>query len=488
MAITKISDLTSNKFYPSQNPINVTVSSNNSGKCNFRFICDVYINSIKVFTDKLFPDPSTGYGFFQLTRVVQDYIQTSLPKTPHASVINAATSAAAPASAFSLQLKFGEEYDSSTTCDGVVNQYLNLATSNTAYVFETAIDYEDFPTFTANDYLVGTFSNTSTKFLTNSQREIDVTYNDSYFLDFILNRTLTSATQVRLVRYFKDNTTSTSYYQTISSPLKRWRIACGPYDINKVTGSATINSQVSYYTIELIYSYIVGMSTVRVPISEMFTFNVKEPKTFRTRISFLGLKGGIESFTFYHRNRTSYNIERKSYNKTLQSNYLGQLKYEVGDRGDSVYAVSAKQQNAVATYCDRETSEWLYEMWLSPVVWTYIRPDLYTFRAIVDGVDLKLWVDGEHGLAQDDYIFVFSDEGQLEGRFQVLYVNGNIITTDASWSTDLTGCGWVQKNEDWQTLPVVISDNSVEVKQRTSRPIEYSLSYSAAYQKTTLRG
>ena len=59
MAITIINQKTSNAFYPAGNPINVTVNSNNSGNCNFRYICDFYINGTKVFTDKLFPDPTT---------------------------------------------------------------------------------------------------------------------------------------------------------------------------------------------------------------------------------------------------------------------------------------------------------------------------------------------------------------------------------------------------------------------------------------------
>jgi len=51
-----------------------------------------------------------------------------------------------------------------------------------------------------------------------------------------------------------------------------------------------------------------------------------------------------------------------------------------------------------------------------------------------------------------------------------------------------TACGWVQKDEAWKTLPITISDNNVEVKQKLTKPIEYSLSYAMAYSKNTLRG
>lgn len=242
MAITIISNLTSNRFYASANPINITVSSNNSGKCNFRYICDVYINGINVFRDKLFPDPSTGYGFFQMSRVLNDYIKTSINKTNYSAVINAAANVNAPSAAFSLYFRFGEEYDSTINCSGSVNQYLNLATSNSAFVFEAAIDYEDWPTFDYNNYFIGTQSAT-TQFLTNTQKEIDLTYNDPYTLDFITSASIGASYSVRLVRYFNDGSSSTTNYTASSlGQRRRFRLAVGPIDLNRIAASALILS------------------------------------------------------------------------------------------------------------------------------------------------------------------------------------------------------------------------------------------------------
>lgn len=482
MAITIISNLTQNYFYPSANPVNITVDSNNSGKCNFRYICDVYINGTKVFTDKLFPDPLTGYGFFQLGRVLQDYIKTYISKTSYSYIINEAATTNAPTSAFTFYFRIGEEYDNSTGCDGTINRYLNLATTNSAYLFESAIDYEDFPSFNSADYKVGTQS-ASTKFLTNSQRTIDVTYNDPYSLDFITPQNVNSTYKVRIRIYLKDSTSVTYDYSQNIGSKKRFRIACGPIDINRIAGSPLIAPQVSYYTVQLIYS--------TVAVSEIFTFKVKEPKTYRTRLGFVGLKGGIENFTFYHRNRTSYDIERKTYSKSLQSNYSGTLRYEVGDRGDSVYAVKATEKHNVATYCDVDTSKWLYEMWLSPEVFTYKRPDLLTFRAYQDGLYVKFWVE-DNDFVVGDTIFGFSDNEDLVDSFTITSVSGNIVDCNLLYSVyganlGICDCGYLQKDEAWSILPVVISDNQIEVKQKAGRPIEYNLTYQTAYQKTTLR-
>jgi len=486
MAITIISNFTSNKFYPSSNPINCTVTSNNNGKCNFRYICDLYVNNVKVFSDKLFPDPTTGYGFFQLSRVIQDYIRTSVPKTPYTTNISAGATTTAPSSLLTVYCRFGEEYDNSLTCDGVINQYTNLLQSASFYSFEAAIDYEDFPTFDYTDYLVGTQSN-PTKFLTNSPREVTLTYNDSYFLDFIsLQPVTTTGTNLIVEGYNPDGSVNfNNTYSSILSSFKRYRLSVGPYDINKIDTATTISPSIPKYKV-----WLQKGSDI---ISEVFTFNVKPPKEFQTRIAFIGLLGGIEHFTFYHRNMKQFDIERRGYNKLLQSNHSGQWKYEVGDRGLTTYKINARESHKVTSYCEKSTSTWLNEMWLSPEVFTYRRPELLSFRAYEDLDNNTLfWVNNpEHGLVAGDTLFSYSTTSNYTDYFTIVSVSGNIIDCGLPVSTygDPSGVyGCIQQDKDWNTLPIVITDNGVEVKQKTSKPIEYSLSYTMAYSKNTLRG
>jgi hypothetical protein len=457
MAITIIQNFTQNKFYPSSNPINCTVNSNNSGKCNFRYICDIYINGTKVVSDKLFPDPTSGYGFFQISRIIQDYIKTEAPKTSYSEIWNLAANSASPTSNLEVYCRFGEEYDSTTTCDGDILQYPNLLNSNTFYVFETAIDYEDFPTFNHNNYLFATSSQTGKLFLTNLRDDIDVSYNDSYFLDFISLQTINASFSCVVKTYNSSNTLLTTKTYT--------------------------KSLVKYYTVQVNWS--------GTQISELITFNVKAPNAFRTRIGFVGLKGGLENFTFYHRDRKTFNIERKNYERNLQSNYSGQWKYQVGDRGTTTYAIDAKESHVVSSYCSKEVSKWLYELWLSPDVWTYQEPKLYNFRPFQDGLYVKYWIDGEHGLAVGDNVLSFSDNEDYVDQFSVVSVNGNIVDFGLLYSvygaTMLDTCGWTQKIDTWSKLPIVPTDNTIEEKQRLGRPIEYTINYQMAYSKTTLR-
>jgi len=496
MAITIVSNFTSGKFYPSANPINTTVTSNNSGKCNFRYICDLYVNGTKVFTDKIFPDPNTGYGFFLLSRVLQDYI-TTLGVTNTSTAFTLGASSTAPSASLSVYCRFGEEYDSSLNCDGTVLQYPNLATSTTFYVYEAAFDYEDYPAYNHTNYLMGTASATASKsFLTNSPREVEVTYNDSYYLDFLSLQPMTSAHRLYIEWTYKDGTSLETWIPSGTlTNVRRYRLAVGPLNINKIYNTPVINQDISSYKIWLSYG--------SVKQSEVFTFKLRDPKIFTTRLGFVGLLGGIENFTFYHRNQKNYAIDRKTYEKTLGRNISNAWSYTVGDRSTTTYKISAQEQHRVSTYCSQDMSEWLYEMWLSPDVWTYRRPEIQEIRiydeagTYTGSPDSRVlfWVNDTTGLSVGDYIMVIPEyiPGYAEfiGRFQIASIVGNIVDVGATYGSYFPPrqlCAYIYKDTTFDILPVTISDNAIEVKQKTSRPVEYSLNYQMAYSKNTIRG
>lgn len=497
MAITIIKNFTSGAYYTSANPINATVYSNNAGNCNFRYINEIYVNNVKVFTQKLFPDPTTGYAFFQISRIIQDYIETTMSKTPQSTYFAVgASSTSTPSGLVSIYCRFGEEYDSTSSCDGVVNQYLALAQSNQFYVFESAIDYGDWPSFDYNNYIFA-LAYKEAKFLTNAPREQDVTFNDSYSLDFISTTSLTNTRVISLELYDWDNALYSSYKlpATTLSDVKRYRIAVGPYDLNKIYNDILIHQSIKYYKV-CIGSWInIAGRFYFTQLTEYFTFNVKAPGAFQTRIGFIGLKGGIEHFTFYHRNNARIDIERKSFERTLQRNYSNNWTYQVGDRGTTQYSMKAREKHIVSTYCSKENSDWLSEMWIAPSVWTYRRPELKQFTTSISSGQILLWVK-DHGLSVGDVIFIFPDVTNPSNNVLQLKVTVTSILSENQFQCGLSSssypnidepCGWIQKKEDWSQLPIVISDNSIEIKQRTSRPIEYTLNYDMAYSKNTLK-
>ena len=414
MAVSFVNNLSSGAYLPVANHITFTVTSNNNGNCNFRYVNRIYVNNVCIFTQKQFPDPTTGSGFFEIQDKVNDYINGTIPKSPYTAYFNTTSNT----DLLTVYCKLGEEYDTSTNCDGTIYSYLDQVQSNTIYVFNGAIDYEDFPSWSYTNYLVSNAASTTKKFLTNAPRTgLEITDKDSFYLDFLSNNAIDSNWNVYLTINWKNGDISQLALTSASlTQYRRYRIAVGPFDINKIYGSTLLDST-------LVNTYSVYLRYTTTQVSETFTFKMKEAKQFETRFAWVNQLGGIDHFTFYHRNTKSFNITRKTYKKSLLRNYSNYWTYQVGDREDSTYNIQATQTNKVATYCQRAESDWLSELWFSPNVWVY------------------------------DYV----EDTPC-----------NTITT-------------------WKMWPIMITDNSKEVKQKTTKPIEYSISYQMAFDKKLIR-
>lgn len=525
--INVISQVASGRYLPAANPINVTINSTNAGNCNMRYICDIWINGIKVFRHKLFPDPSTGYAFFQTQRVIQDYIKNHKPVTAATKWIDSATELTAPTNLITVYFKYGEEYDNSVNCNGAVTTYENLLTSNTFYVYNAAIDYEDFPTYTDATYKMNwtatASSPTLTKFLTHAPSTQEVTYNESYYLEFLAdtNPTIytngtTSYMVISFTINYKDGSVSgleipVSY---LVPAKRRYRMFVGPADINRIFDQSYINQSVQSYSIQLTRKWYNGSSFVPVTISELKTFKIKAPGAFQTRIGFIGLLGSVEYFTFFHRNKKQLDINRSVFKKTLSSNKYGVWSYDVGERSDTIYDITAQETHSVNSYCSRQDSDWLTELWLSTEQWVEKSPDMLPFRTIIDTVgatsSTNFWLPSNHGLVVGDSFYTIPcNDPELavynntvytvvaligENKVDVGLINPGIsisgpylrpIYTGESYPI---GDGYIVKKAPVVRLPIICSDKTIEYKQKTTKPIEYSFNYMNAYSKTTLRG
>ena len=188
--------------------------------------------------------------------------------------------------------------------------------------------------------------------------------------------------------------------------------------------------------------------------------------------------------------------------KTLGQNNSGAWSYTVGDRGTTTYKINATEVHKVNSYCTKESSEWLSEMWLSPDVWTYKRPEIQQVR-IYDEANsygatnsrILLWVNDVSTLSPNDYIISIPEYiagyNSFTGRFQIQSITGNVVDIGATYNSYLPPyqlCAYIYKDTTFSKLPIIISDNSVEVKQKLGRPIEYALNYQMSYSKNTIRG
>lgn len=492
MAITIINQPTSNKFLPVRNPINITVSSNNNGKFNFRYICDVYIDGVNSFRFKLFPDPATGLGFFQLGDVISDYLSEYLPVNNSTSIVVGTSNTSK--SIVGCYLRFGEEYDNTPLGTGTVIIYPNLATSNTFYPFLGVLEYEEWPSYNESKYVVDYSTSFSDGigpyFLTKRPRgSVKCSFGDSYYLDWIsLNAPNSPQTLIKIE-------TNTGVTYSTSAPslssVKRFRAAVGPFDINNSANTSLINAGHKWYDVWLEDS---GKQ-----LTEKFRIYLETPKSFRTRLGFIGSLGSVEYITFYHRDRETYDIRRKDYKRYLTSNKSNSWTYQVGDRSATTYSASATSRHLVSTFVDEATSSWLWEMWLSPNVWKDIKPISSEFRVFredsTSNSRMLFWLPDGHEFRPGDSFFCIPDNNpqyvDYVSRFTIISVNGNVV--DCGLTFNIFGitevaCGWIFKDESSVRIPIVISDRTVEVKQKLGAPILYELNYSNSVDKIALKG
>ena len=487
MAITIVSNITDGSFLPVSNPINITVNSNNTGKCNFRYVCDVLIDDVNVFRFKLFPDPNTGYGFFQLADVISDYLKQNVVTTNAASALGASTST--DKTVAKVLLRFGEEYDNTTNCSGQVQVFPFLQNSNTFWAFYGALDYEEWPTYNFLDYVVNN-TNKPTKFLTKIPRgSVECSFGDDYYLDFLINSQInTTTTRVRILAYQAVGQPTVLDITPNATAQRRIRIACGPRQINKLANAAFINASTIYYTVQ-----VVNTSTGE--LTESFRINVSKPKLRRKRIGFIGSLGSMEYITFFHRDRAAFQIDRKNYKSYLTSRKGNAWSYAVGDRQGSTYAVTAKENHVVTTFVNRNISKWLYELWLSTEVYIDDRPRQFDFRVFREDLTptsrMLFYLPEDHGLKVGDSFFVYSeDNSDFNDRFTVTSVEGRIVDCGLTYNiynlAD-SACGWLVIDEVGRKIPILPNDEEIEVKQKLDRPIEYTLTYSMSVDKITLR-
>lgn len=507
MAITIVKQIGSNKLIPAYNHQNYTLNSTMNGKCNFRYITDVYINNVFRLRLKTFPDPQTGFGFIQIGRVIEDYVNNALPSDGNPGVSK--VPATVPGNFLQVYCKFGEEYDPTANCTGVVTTYPNLATSQTHNVFSGVVDYEDYPTWNGTDYTIGTQSSTTSKFMTYAPREVDVYLNDSYNLNFYSANKPASA---KIVLYKENGTTTTTYISGTGSGAGIYSIACGPYDILKASSTPNLWPNGSYagttsnITCATTKYEVTLMNSGTQSVSETFTFNMKPHQTYRTRIGWIGPLGAPERYTFYHRNREAYAITRREFRKNMYSNIGNEWKYNVGDRGRTQLATIVQEKHTVASFVSEPNSEWLTSLYMSTEVWQEEQPRIFNWRVFRQGNKMIFQVPPDLNLKAGDKFWSVVNEvqnptyGEYNINFTVASVYGpNNVYVDCNLaysagfppfgggnSTDEAyGVGVVI--EPYVKLPIIVTDQQVEKMQRMGRPIVYTLTYDMAYDKNSMK-
>lgn len=346
-------------FRPAYNEIEYSFSSTNYSQCDFQFIADLYVNGAFAIRLKAFPEGDNNYGYFRVEEILQDYLSYNF----HLELVGFAQN---KQSICSYYLEIRELYNTSSSCVGSPTLSAVLLTTATRYAFNAALSYQNLYAYSQGKYLC---SDINSKFLTNSPERITIPSDGDYNLSFLQHPDIPVADmEVKtydrfgnlIGTYLIDNTFN------LSSPDVpedyHLSVGVGPEQLNASTlslGSQPIyHSNVHYYSVQL-------RSAIPSYLSEIKEFQIDSRCTNYDpyRIWWFNRDGGWDAYSFPLKFKRTVNITKSVFEQTLPSGY------ELGDRGEKVLSVEAKESHLYASnWMTLEEGLWLRELFTSPEV------------------------------------------------------------------------------------------------------------------------
>lgn len=354
-------------YTPAYNSAVFIVDSSNKSECKFRYIADLYVSGSFVVRKYLFPFGESGYAAFDFSRELQDFVSFDV----HENLVGFTTN---DNSIVSYQVKFGEEYDNSLSCDEGVDQYEDLTVSSTFYAWNGALQYEEFQSYDHEDYLAG---DTDRKFLTNMPNGARIRFDEKFVVNF-LQVSGSGVSKIQIKTYGKTGSLIqtceiASPYETISQVNQRMvSVAVGPDQLNASTLSTgtqpVIHDNVYSYTIQLFKSFAAYSEIKTFKLDNYcYGYDIK-------RLMFLNRLGGFDQFSFKKRSDTSTDISRTEFTKKLGSVTVNSPSasygYNIGDRGRTTTSVEANDTFSYnSDWLTQEESAWIKELFTSPEIY-----------------------------------------------------------------------------------------------------------------------
>ena len=357
MAITVLSG-SPQSATPVYNKMLFKVSGSLTSGANYRYVCDVKnaagtTTLARLKCDKL---PTTNYGFFDVSRVVETLIAPQVPTLTQAGFADHAGFYSG------YRLAFMEEYGSTPV---VQTGTTTNVTGNVT--FAGNLEQLELADWSGGVYFPTVFvGNVSKSLATNVRRTV---YADSYgWLAQGIGSGYTNPQDISaLVLYFTAGGANTRSYEVLigtASGSTIFRFGAGPMNIKALTSGQCTDGQAgsylfptaegSYYTIQF---YDSAVATIP------FTYVIGPCQRFASQpVHFVNKYGGIDSYTFTLKNRKRANVQRDTYG--YNTDVYATLTYDKVWAGsfDYVYALNSD-------WLTDAESEWLIELVRSGQVW-----------------------------------------------------------------------------------------------------------------------
>jgi hypothetical protein len=486
------------RVMPVYNNIVFTVDSTNKTQCNFNYLCDVYVNGVYVTRLKRLPKGTSGYGEFEVNRVLEDYIGFDYQNN-----LNGFTTSTN--SILYYELKFGEEYDTSANCDAGTTIFANLLSSDSIasvkfQAFNGALQYKEWITWNWIDYQA-TNGIATKKFLTKIPNNVLIKLNDRLVMSIFNNAY--NATRVEVKTYDKYNTLIGTYaFDNPSLPVTSFidivTVGVGPENINNTTltigTQPVITNNVKYYTVQMI-GIIPNYS------SELKTFTIdKRLSKFESfRFWFLNKLGVFDSYSFTLSNTQSLNINRSDYNK-LYGQYVAPSTwtYNFRDRGTTTSSVEASQNyNVNSNWLTEYESDWLNELVTSNEVYLISENTIQCpLQMVVANNEITFSGLSSSGLTIGQSLILCISPLWVPSVVTVVSLNP-LITTNPSFGDpsqiangtySLTDAMIIPLGYNTELDPINITNQSYQLKDKTTvKNIQQSIEFKKSYKINTQR-
>ncbi len=309
------------------------VSSTNTAQTSFKYVFDVYVNSVLVARIKSFPQPTTDKGLFNVAPIIRNYWASYFQPATSQTAFNHTGSG----NMVGFTIQYGEEYAGTT--------YTNLTSS-------AGTGYNYYPNISEGK---GAFDGTwfengyaGVNLLT--KRDLtQLQTNQSGNRLFISMNNFTSGVvydwKLNVTRSNGNDTTGGTFVDVSGIAV----IDISPVAINNYLGGTFISSATD--------SYVVGFEELGVGTqAEVTVTKICQPRHTHIPLHFLNSLGGYDTMIFTLVNRESRNIERKSFEQIdwqyRSSDMFRWNQYNVFNGG-------AVQFNTQHTITYKLTSDWL---------------------------------------------------------------------------------------------------------------------------------
>lgn len=352
-------------YAPAYNEINYLVTSDKTAQANFKYVCDIYITGISTpayHRIKVSQDPTTGYGVFDVHRILENFLTSDIDKTTYGFARNTN-------SYVKYQCKFGEEFGLSSSGTTV---YADLTLATARFAYNGIFDFIDLQGYNDSTYLL---SGNTSEFLTSlkSKRIRTAMQSWAHFMASANNtdRMVVVATST------SGGTTTTVVNNIYPAPAtvdadKFMRVSTGPNNLNQIspvdiiTGAQPIiPTDTASYTIKI-------TSTGLNAKSETLTYTIDDACTKNDVfiLHWLNKYGGFDSFAFIRANKQTASIQRTKYKKPTGAISGATFVYAKSDRQEINFDTRIKDKiEVLSDWITDAESVWLEELVTSPQVY-----------------------------------------------------------------------------------------------------------------------